>query len=136
MGTLPNERNAFGARATMMPRGAVMLTIAMVAMFLAVAPVFAACATRSRLVSSLGWRSNRYVPRRDGRDTAHPGFPESRPLRRGRSDRHRVVGSGIMGERLASGNVAVALLANTLATGAADAGPFVPGTTLEDRPIE
>ena len=30
-----------------------------------------------------------------------------------------VVGSGIMGERLADGNVAVALLANTLATGAA-----------------
>jgi glycerol uptake facilitator-like aquaporin len=30
-----------------------------------------------------------------------------------------VVGSGIMGERLASGNVAVALLANTMATGAA-----------------
>jgi glycerol uptake facilitator-like aquaporin len=30
-----------------------------------------------------------------------------------------VVGSGIMGERLAGGNVAVALLANTLATGAA-----------------
>lgn len=30
-----------------------------------------------------------------------------------------VIGSGIMGERLASGNVAVALLANTLATGAA-----------------
>ena len=29
-----------------------------------------------------------------------------------------VVGSGIMGERLAAGNVAVALLANTLATGA------------------
>jgi glycerol uptake facilitator-like aquaporin len=29
-----------------------------------------------------------------------------------------VVGSGIMGERLASGNVAIALLANTLATGA------------------
>ena len=29
-----------------------------------------------------------------------------------------VVGSGIMGERLSSGNVAVALLANTLATGA------------------
>lgn len=27
-----------------------------------------------------------------------------------------VVGSGIMGERLASGNVAIALLANTLAT--------------------
>jgi glycerol uptake facilitator-like aquaporin len=30
-----------------------------------------------------------------------------------------VVGSGVMGERLAGGNVAVALLANTLATGAA-----------------
>jgi len=30
-----------------------------------------------------------------------------------------VVGSGIMGERLASGNAAIALLANTLATGAA-----------------
>ena len=29
-----------------------------------------------------------------------------------------VVGSGIMGERLAAGNVAIALLANTLATGA------------------
>lgn len=31
-----------------------------------------------------------------------------------------VVGSGIMGERLAGGNVAIALLANTLATGAVD----------------
>jgi glycerol uptake facilitator-like aquaporin len=30
-----------------------------------------------------------------------------------------IIGSGIMGERLAGGNVAVALLANTLATGAA-----------------
>src|SRR5947208_6389455 len=30
-----------------------------------------------------------------------------------------VIGSGIMGERLAGGNVAVALLANTLATGTA-----------------
>lgn len=30
-----------------------------------------------------------------------------------------VVGSGIMGERLAAGNTAIALLANTLATGAA-----------------
>src|SRR6185436_4184602 len=30
-----------------------------------------------------------------------------------------VVGSGIMGERLAGGNVAIALLANALATGAA-----------------
>jgi len=29
-----------------------------------------------------------------------------------------VVGSGIMGERLAGGNVALALLANTVATGA------------------
>lgn len=29
-----------------------------------------------------------------------------------------VVGSGIMGERLAGGNTAIALLANTLATGA------------------
>jgi glycerol uptake facilitator-like aquaporin len=29
-----------------------------------------------------------------------------------------VVGSGIMGERLASGNAAVALLANSIATGA------------------
>ena len=29
-----------------------------------------------------------------------------------------VIGSGIMGERLAGGNVAVALLANTLSTGA------------------
>src|ERR1700760_4852528 len=30
-----------------------------------------------------------------------------------------VVGSGIMGERLAGGNVAIALVANTIATGAA-----------------
>lgn len=30
-----------------------------------------------------------------------------------------VVGSGIIGERLAGGNIAVALLANTIATGAA-----------------
>ena len=30
-----------------------------------------------------------------------------------------VVGSGIMGEQLAGGNVAIALLANTIATGAA-----------------
>src|ERR1700731_1773644 len=29
-----------------------------------------------------------------------------------------IVGSGIMGERLAGGNIAIALLANTLATGA------------------
>ena len=54
-----------------------------------------------------------------------------------------VVGSGIMGERLAAGNVAVALLANTLATGAAlvalilTFGPisgahFNPAVTLVD----
>ena len=30
-----------------------------------------------------------------------------------------IVGSGIMGERLANGNIAVALLANTVATGGA-----------------
>jgi glycerol uptake facilitator-like aquaporin len=30
-----------------------------------------------------------------------------------------VIGSGVMGERLSAGNVAIALLANTLATGAA-----------------
>jgi glycerol uptake facilitator-like aquaporin len=33
-----------------------------------------------------------------------------------------VIGSGIMGDRLANGNVALALLANTIATGAALAG--------------
>ena len=54
-----------------------------------------------------------------------------------------VVGSGIMGERLAGGNTAVALLANTLATGAAlvalilTFGPisgahFNPAVTLAD----
>ena len=54
-----------------------------------------------------------------------------------------VVGSGIMGERLAGGNVAVALLANTLATGGAlvalilTFGPisgahFNPAVTLAD----
>jgi glycerol uptake facilitator-like aquaporin len=54
-----------------------------------------------------------------------------------------VVGSGIMGERLASGNIAVALLANTIATGAALValilafGPisgahFNPAVTLAD----
>src|SRR6266705_1553372 len=54
-----------------------------------------------------------------------------------------VVGSGIMGERLAGGNVALALLANTLATGAALValilafGPisgahFNPAVTLAD----
>jgi len=54
-----------------------------------------------------------------------------------------VVGSGIMGERLAAGNTAIALLANTLATGAAlvalifTFGPisgahFNPAVTLAD----
>lgn len=54
-----------------------------------------------------------------------------------------VVGSGIMGERLANGNIAIALLANTLATGAAlvalilTFGPisgahFNPAVTLAD----
>jgi glycerol uptake facilitator-like aquaporin len=54
-----------------------------------------------------------------------------------------VVGSGIMGDRLAGGNVAIALLANTLATGAAlvalilTFGPisgahFNPAVTLAD----
>src|SRR5687767_6672942 len=54
-----------------------------------------------------------------------------------------VVGSGIMGERLSGGNVAIALLANTLATGAAlvalilTFGPisgahFNPAVTLAD----
>ena len=54
-----------------------------------------------------------------------------------------VIGSGIMGERLANGNVAIALLANTLATGAAlvalilTFGPisgahFNPAVTLAD----
>jgi glycerol uptake facilitator-like aquaporin len=54
-----------------------------------------------------------------------------------------VVGSGIMGERLAAGNVAVALLANTLATGAGlvaliltfgsvSGAHFNPAVTLSD----
>jgi glycerol uptake facilitator-like aquaporin len=54
-----------------------------------------------------------------------------------------VVGSGIMGERLAGGNIAIALLANTIATGAAlvalilTFGPisgahFNPAVTLVD----
>ncbi|HEY7519745.1 MAG TPA: MIP/aquaporin family protein [Methylomirabilota bacterium] len=54
-----------------------------------------------------------------------------------------VVGSGIMGERLAGGNVAIALLANTIATGAAlvaliltfgsiSGGHFNPAVTLSD----
>src|SRR6202044_4021571 len=54
-----------------------------------------------------------------------------------------VVGSGIMGERLSGGNVAIALLANTIATGAAlvaliltfgpiSGGHFNPAVTLVD----
>jgi glycerol uptake facilitator-like aquaporin len=54
-----------------------------------------------------------------------------------------VVGSGIMGERLAAGNVAIALLANTIATGAAlfaliltfgpiSGGHFNPAVTFGD----
>ena len=54
-----------------------------------------------------------------------------------------VVGSGIMGERLAGGNVAIALLANTIATGAAlfaliltfgpiSGGHFNPAVTFVD----
>src|SRR6202795_2944124 len=54
-----------------------------------------------------------------------------------------VVGSGIMGERLAGGNVAIALLANTIATGSTLAaliltfGPisgahFNPAVTIAD----
>jgi glycerol uptake facilitator-like aquaporin len=54
-----------------------------------------------------------------------------------------VVGSGIMGDRLASGNVAIALLANTMATGAAlvaliftfgsiSGAHFNPAVTLAD----
>ena len=54
-----------------------------------------------------------------------------------------VIGSGIMGERLAAGNTAIALLANTLATGAAlvaliltfgpiSGGHFNPAVTLAD----
>src|SRR5580765_4298089 len=54
-----------------------------------------------------------------------------------------VIGSGIMGERLAGGNVAIALLANTIATGSAlvalilTFGPisgahFNPAVTLAD----
>jgi len=54
-----------------------------------------------------------------------------------------VVGSGIMGERLAGGNVAIALLANTIATGAAlvalilafgpiSGGHFNPAVSIAD----
>ena len=48
-----------------------------------------------------------------------------------------VVGSGIMGERLAGGNVAIALLANTIATGAALVvliSIFAPGSGAHFNP--
>ena len=58
-----------------------------------------------------------------------------------------IVGSGIMGEKLAGGNVAIALLANTMATGAMlvtlifTFGPisgahFNPAVTLVPRVLE
>lgn len=37
-----------------------------------------------------------------------------------------MVGSGIMGDRLSGGNVAIALLADTLSTGAVSSGWLVP----------
>src|SRR4051812_21705833 len=49
-----------------------------------------------------------------------------------------VVGSGIMAERLSGGNVAVALLANTLATGAALAAliiAFAPVSGAHMNPV-
>jgi glycerol uptake facilitator-like aquaporin len=49
-----------------------------------------------------------------------------------------VVGSGIMGERLAGGNIAIALLANTLATGAALAAlilTFAPISGAHFNPV-
>jgi glycerol uptake facilitator-like aquaporin len=46
-----------------------------------------------------------------------------------------VVGSGIMGERLAAGNVAIALLANTLATGAALILTFGPVSGAHFNPV-
>src|SRR5436309_15430642 len=58
--------------------------------------------------------------------SVHPSAPEIAPARRIAAEAlgsafllMAVVGSGIMGERLAGGNVAIALLANTIATGAA-----------------
>src|SRR5690242_4785179 len=58
--------------------------------------------------------------------SVHPSAPEIATSRRIAAEAlgsaillMAVVGSGIMGERLASGNVAIALLANTIATGAA-----------------
>jgi glycerol uptake facilitator-like aquaporin len=58
--------------------------------------------------------------------SVHPGAPEIEPVRRVAAEAlgtaillMAVAGSGIMGDRLAGGNVALALLANTIATGAA-----------------
>jgi len=58
--------------------------------------------------------------------SVHPSAPEIAPPRRIAAEGlgtafllMAVVGSGIMGERLAGGNAAIALLANTMATGAA-----------------
>src|SRR5437763_15416194 len=58
--------------------------------------------------------------------SVHPSAPEIPPARRIAAEGlgtafllMAVVGSGIMAERLAGGNVALALLGNTLATGAA-----------------
>jgi glycerol uptake facilitator-like aquaporin len=59
-------------------------------------------------------------------ESVHPSAPETAFVRRIAAEGlgsafllMAVVGSGIMGERLAGGNVAIALLANTIATGAA-----------------
>jgi glycerol uptake facilitator-like aquaporin len=46
-----------------------------------------------------------------------------------------VVGSGIMGERLSGGNVAIALLANTLATGAALVALILPSGRFPARTL-
>jgi hypothetical protein len=45
-----------------------------------------------------------------------------------------VVGSGIMAERLAGGNLAIALLANTLATGAAPVALILTFGTISGAP--
>ena len=44
-----------------------------------------------------------------------------------------VVGSGIMGDRLAGGNVAIALLANTLATARCQWRSFSPSAPFQER---
>src|SRR5205814_7588047 len=80
--------------------------------------------------------------------SVHPSAPEIAPSRRIVAEGlgtafllMAVVGSGIMAERLAGGNLAVALLGNTLATGAAlvvliaifgpiSGGHFNPAVTL------